>query len=77
MIAIILNSALFVMTLYDTLFARRDGGDPTKMSKPIEPTTYGNPGFRERRAPTNGKARQSLCPFVAFTLYLPGLLFSF
>lgn len=51
-LAIILNSALFVMSLYDMLFARREGGDPTTTAMPVEPTTYGNPGFRERS--TNG-----------------------
>ncbi|XP_057658476.1 uncharacterized protein LOC130895270 [Diorhabda carinulata] len=44
---IILNSALFVMALYDMFFARREGGDPTTVSVPVESTTYGNPGFRE------------------------------
>ncbi|CAH1105521.1 unnamed protein product [Psylliodes chrysocephalus] len=49
---IILNAALFVMALYDMFFARREGGDPTTVSVPVEATTYGNPGFRETR--TNG-----------------------
>lgn len=40
------------MSIYDVLFSRREGGDPTKVAMPMEPTTYGNPGFRER---TNGK----------------------
>ncbi|KAF7284839.1 hypothetical protein GWI33_021482 [Rhynchophorus ferrugineus] len=46
-LAIILNSALFVMSLYDMFFSKREGGDPTTVSMPIESTTYGNPGFRE------------------------------
>ncbi|KAB0792879.1 hypothetical protein PPYR_12499 [Photinus pyralis] len=51
---IILNAVLFVMSLYDLIFSRRDGGDPTKsVSIPVEATTYGNPGYRDR-GPTNG-----------------------
>lgn len=51
---IILNAVLFVMSLYDMIFSRRDGGDPTKsVSIPVESTTYGNPGYRDR-GPTNG-----------------------
>lgn len=53
-LSIILNSALFVMSLYDMLFARREGGDPTTAAMPVEPTTYGNPGFRDRG--TNGES---------------------
>ncbi|XP_019870455.1 uncharacterized protein LOC109598985 isoform X2 [Aethina tumida] len=49
---IFLNCVLFVMSIYDMLFARREGGDPTNVAVPVEPTTYGNPGFRERG--TNG-----------------------
>lgn len=30
------------------LFARRAGGDPTQVAAPMEATTYGNPGFRDR-----------------------------
>jgi len=46
---ILLNSILFVMSIYDVLFSRRDGVDPTRSAAPPkEPTTYGNPGFRER-----------------------------
>ncbi|CAG9762436.1 unnamed protein product [Ceutorhynchus assimilis] len=51
-LSILLNSSLFVMSLYDMFFARREGGDPTTMAMPVEPTTYGNPGFRDRG--TNG-----------------------
>ncbi|ENN83486.1 hypothetical protein YQE_00156, partial [Dendroctonus ponderosae] len=40
------------MSLYDMFFSRREGGDPTTTSMPVEPTTYGNPGFRDRG--TNG-----------------------
>lgn len=45
---ILLNSILFVMSLYDVIFTRRDGGDPTRVSTVVQPATYGNPGFRER-----------------------------
>lgn len=35
------------------IFSKKDGGDPTKpVVPPVDSTTYGNPGFRER--PTNG-----------------------
>lgn len=51
-LSIVLNSCLFVMSLYDMLFSKREGGDPTTVSMPVESTTYGNPGFRERG--TNG-----------------------
>lgn len=65
---IILNAGLFVMSLYDMLFARREGGDPTTVSGPMEATTYGNPGFRDRR--TNGGGAISMTdasgqPYVA------------
>lgn len=52
---IVLNALLFVMSLYDVIFSRRDGGDPTKVNIPVEPRTYGNPGFRERGAGINSK----------------------
>ncbi|XP_025835985.1 uncharacterized protein LOC108739743 [Agrilus planipennis] len=46
---IILTALLFVASLYDTFFSRKEGGDPTKaVTVPTEATTYGNPGFRER-----------------------------
>nr|CAI5852177.1 unnamed protein product [Callosobruchus analis] len=49
---IVLNAALFVMSLYDMFFARREGGDPTTVSVPVVGATYGNPGYRDPR--TNG-----------------------
>lgn len=51
---ILLNAILFVMSLYDMLFSRRDGGDPTKVVTTAvdNGTTYGNPGYRDRG--TNG-----------------------
>ncbi|XP_066146673.1 uncharacterized protein [Euwallacea fornicatus] len=51
-LSIVLNSCLFVMALYDMFFAKREGGDPTTAAVPVEATTYGNPGFRDRS--TNG-----------------------
>ncbi|XP_060530507.1 uncharacterized protein LOC132704503 [Cylas formicarius] len=51
-LAIIIDATLFVMALYDMLFSRREGGDPTNVPVPVEPTTYGNPGYRDRG--TNG-----------------------
>lgn len=52
---ILLNAILFVMSLYDMLFARKEGGDPTKTAVSVESTTYGNPGFRER-PPASGES---------------------
>ncbi|XP_063911673.1 uncharacterized protein LOC135128637 [Zophobas morio] len=49
---IVLTVILFVMSIYDVLFARREGGDPTTVAVPMEGATYGNPGFRER---SNGR----------------------
>ncbi|XP_044748075.1 uncharacterized protein LOC123309173 isoform X1 [Coccinella septempunctata] len=45
---IVLDSVLFGMSIYDMLFAKRRGGDPTETPMPTQATTYGNPGFRER-----------------------------
>ncbi|KAH0820819.1 hypothetical protein GEV33_001971 [Tenebrio molitor] len=50
---IVLTVILFVMSIYDVLFSRRDGGDPTRVAAPLEGATIGNPGFRER---TNGRS---------------------
>jgi len=52
-VSIVLNFLLFVMALYDVIFSRRHGGDPT-MPQGRDPmgedaTTYNNPGFRDRR----------------------------
>lgn len=60
------------MSIYDMLFARREGGDPTNVAVPVEPTTYGNPGFRERG--TNGK-HQNIFLHVLLTSLLinPGI----
>lgn len=43
------------MSLYDMIFSRREGGDPTKVTVPVEARTYGNPGFRERGVPISSK----------------------
>jgi len=52
-VSIVLNFLLFIMALYDVIFSRRQGGDPT-MPHGRDPmgedaTTYNNPGFRDRR----------------------------
>lgn len=54
-VVIILTIGLFVMAIYDVLFSRREGGDPTVPvdTSPATATTYNNPGFREGR-PKNG-----------------------
>ncbi|XP_023941425.1 uncharacterized protein LOC112048205 [Bicyclus anynana] len=47
-VCIVINSALFIMSLYDTLFSRRVGGDPTNpLGEPENGTTINNPGFKE------------------------------
>lgn len=37
------------MSIYDTLYSRKDGGDPTIMqvNPDLHDTTISNPGFRE------------------------------
>ncbi|XP_075981903.1 uncharacterized protein LOC142980422 isoform X2 [Anticarsia gemmatalis] len=46
-VSIVVNSILFVMSLYDTLFSRRVGGDPTNPLGEPDGTTINNPGFKE------------------------------
>ncbi|KPJ05323.1 hypothetical protein RR46_01151 [Papilio xuthus] len=49
-VSIVINSVLFIMSLYDTLFSRRAGGDPTNAhAHPEGGTTINNPGFKEGR----------------------------
>ncbi|CAB0002291.1 unnamed protein product [Nesidiocoris tenuis] len=51
-IVIILTFLLFVATIYDVLFSRRLGGDPTMVSRDPSgeaATTFNNPGFKERK----------------------------
>ncbi|XP_013149050.1 PREDICTED: uncharacterized protein LOC106111468 isoform X2 [Papilio polytes] len=49
-VSIVINSILFIMSLYDTLFSRRAGGDPTNTHAHAEGgTTINNPGFKEGR----------------------------
>lgn len=53
-VVIVLTLGLFIMSIYDVIFTRRTGGDPTvhvDMSA-TDATTYNNPGFRDR--PKNG-----------------------
>lgn len=48
---IILTFLLFIASLYDVLFSRRLGGDPTMESRDPSgehATTFNNPGFKER-----------------------------
>lgn len=57
-VSIILNFLLFIMALYDVIFLRRHGGDPT-MPHGHDPTgedatTFNNPGFRDRRINNSG-----------------------
>ncbi|XP_069703315.1 uncharacterized protein [Periplaneta americana] len=56
-VSIVLNFFLFIMALYDVIFSRRHGGDPT-MPDGHDPTgedatTFNNPGFRDRRINNN------------------------
>ncbi|CAG9571804.1 unnamed protein product [Danaus chrysippus] len=47
-VCIVINSALFIMSVYDALFSRREGGDPTTIEE-SGGTTINNPGFKEGR----------------------------
>lgn len=47
--SIVLNSILFIMSVYDALFSRRVGGDPTNPLGEPEGTTINNPGFKDGR----------------------------
>ncbi|GBP59183.1 hypothetical protein EVAR_53337_1 [Eumeta japonica] len=48
-VCIVINAALFIMSLYDVLLARRDGGDPTAPAGAPRSTTINNPGFKDGR----------------------------
>lgn len=50
---IILNFLLFVAAIYDLIFSRRMGGDPTISHRDpsgIEATTFNNPAFKEKKS---------------------------
>lgn len=50
-VLIILNFLLFIGALYDVLFSRRLGGDPTMSTRDPSgegATTYNNPGYRDK-----------------------------
>ncbi|XP_054269293.1 uncharacterized protein LOC128990759 isoform X1 [Macrosteles quadrilineatus] len=52
-VLIVLTFLLFIGALYDMLFARRAGGDPTMSSidpNGVDAMTYNNPGFRDKRS---------------------------
>lgn len=54
---IILTFILFVMSIYDLLFSRRMGGDPTMShADPTgdNATTFNNPGFKEKKSGIKG-----------------------
>ncbi|XP_046807517.1 uncharacterized protein LOC111677156 [Lucilia cuprina] len=51
-VVIILSIPLFVLALYDVLYSKKPGGDPTMMidaASPSSATTINNPGFKEPR----------------------------
>ncbi|XP_037933592.1 uncharacterized protein LOC119668220 [Teleopsis dalmanni] len=51
-VTIILSIGLVLTSVYDMLFSRRPGGDPTMTvdaSSPSSATTYNNPGYKEPR----------------------------
>ncbi|KAL4719696.1 hypothetical protein ACJJTC_007885 [Scirpophaga incertulas] len=48
-VCIVINCLLFIMSLYDALFSRRTGGDPTNPTGEPDGTTINNPGFKEGR----------------------------
>lgn len=48
---IVLNFLLFVAAIYDLIFSRRLGGDPTISHRDpsgVEATTFNNPAFKEK-----------------------------
>lgn len=52
-VVIVLSIALFVAAVYDVIFSRSSGGDPTMAldaSSPASATTFNNPGFKEPRS---------------------------
>ncbi|XP_022208374.1 uncharacterized protein LOC111064864 [Drosophila obscura] len=52
-VAIVLSIALFVAALYDVIYSRSPGGDPTMgmdAASPASATTFNNPGFKEPRS---------------------------
>ncbi|KAL7734562.1 hypothetical protein ACLKA6_010874 [Drosophila palustris] len=52
-VVIVLSIGLFVAALYDVIFSRSSGGDPTMAldaSSPASATTFNNPGFKEPRS---------------------------
>ncbi|EDV97203.1 uncharacterized protein LOC6556796 [Drosophila grimshawi] len=52
-VVIVLSLALFVAALYDVIYSRSSGGDPTMAldaSSPASATTFNNPGFKEPRS---------------------------
>ncbi|KAH8315729.1 hypothetical protein KR059_012810 [Drosophila kikkawai] len=52
-VAIVLTVALFVAALYDMIYSRSPGGDPTMAldaASPGSATTFNNPGFKEPRS---------------------------
>ncbi|CAB3252524.1 unnamed protein product [Arctia plantaginis] len=48
-VSIVVNCVLFVMSVYDALYSRRAGGDPTNPLAAPEGTTINNPGFKDGR----------------------------
>ncbi|XP_054732581.1 uncharacterized protein LOC129240675 [Anastrepha obliqua] len=52
-VVIVLTVGLFLVALYDVLFSRSPGGDPTMIvdaSSPASAMTYNNPGYKEPRS---------------------------
>jgi len=50
---IVLNFLLFVAAIYDLIFSRRLGGDPTNSRRDpsgVEATTFNNPAFKEKKS---------------------------
>ncbi|XP_044735425.1 uncharacterized protein LOC123297729 [Chrysoperla carnea] len=62
LLCIILDFFLFILALYDVIFTRRPGGDPTHTLPPpgVDAVTYGNPGYRERGGTNNNGAGISM-----------------
>lgn len=69
---IILNFLLFIGALYDVLFSRRLGGDPTMSTRDPSgdsATTYNNPGYRDKTS-SHPRKSDKIDKYKIFLLYL-------
>lgn len=66
---------MFILALYDVIFTRRPGGDPTHTLPPpgVDAVTYGNPGYRERGGTNNNGMCLSCDIIILSTQYSKSL----